>query len=93
MDALAAATTNHIGIAAMGKANVEGILNYLKGEHPYGQVFRDLPVVVVPDLNAIDFGARAVAELSLAGIRAKIKLPPCEDLAAMGREEREELLR
>ncbi len=93
LDALAVATSNNIGIAAMGKANVGGVINYLKNEYSYKLMFRDLPVIVVPDLDAIEFGGRAVAELALAGISAKIRVPPYEDLAALTVEEREELLR
>lgn len=92
LDALAAASVNHIGLAAMGKSNVTDVLGYLKKAGDYKLVFHGLSVVVVPDLDAPEFAARAVTELAISGVYAEIRLPPYEDLAALTREEREELL-
>jgi len=93
MDALAAATMGHLGFAAMGKINLKDVVNYIKTGFKFVQVFQsEDPVIIVPDLDFTDFGAQACRELGLAGIRAEIRLPDFEDLAAMSRKQREKLL-
>jgi len=91
MDALAAATAHHVGLAAMGKQSVGDVLTYVV--HQADNIFHGLGVVVVPDLDSVEFGARAVGELAFAGIKAEIRLPPYEDLAALTKVERRALLR
>jgi len=88
MDALAAATACHLGFAAMGKINLKDVIAYIKTCYR----FTAATIVVVPDLDYTDFGGLACKELALAGIRAEIRLPGEEDLAAMSNKERKLLL-
>jgi len=93
MDALAAATTGHLGFAAMGKINLKDVVHYIKTGFNFVQVFQsEEPVIIVPDLDYTNFGGLACKELALAGIKAEIRLPDFEDLAAMSRDQREALL-
>jgi len=92
MDALAAATTKHTGLAAMGKINVGDVVEYVKHGLQRTQVFDSLPVVIVPDVDSPEFGTQAITELALAGIKAEIRMPDVEDLAALSRKQRERLL-
>jgi len=93
MDALAAATEQHLGFAAMGKINLPDVVTYIKEGFKFIQVFNSTqPVIVVPDLDFTDFGTQACKELGLAGIKAEIRLPDVEDLAALNHRQRRELL-
>lgn len=93
MDALAAATECHLGFAAMGKINLKDVVSYLKAGFKFVQVFNSTePVIIVPDLDFTDFGAEACKELALAGIKAEIRLPDVEDLAALSGRQRRKLL-
>lgn len=91
-DALAAGTTHHIGLAAMGKINVGDVINYVKKGLRVSSIFAGLPVIVVPDMDAPEFGTQAITELGLAGIKAEIRMPDFEDLAALKPKQRERLL-
>lgn len=90
MDALAAATAEHLGFAAMGKINLKDVIAYIKAEYrfhiDYGQI------VIVPDLDYPDFGAEACRELALVQIHSQVRLPESEDLAAMKNTARKKLL-
>ena len=92
MDALAAATSKHIGLAAMGKINVGDVVEYVKSGLRHTQVFARLPVLIVPDVDSPEFGAQAITQLALAEINAEIRMPEFEDLAALSRKKRERLL-
>ena len=93
MDALAAATEKQLGFAAMGKINLPDVVAYLKAGFKFIQVFNSTqPVIIVPDLDFTDFGTQACKELGLAGIKAEIRLPDVEDLAALNHRQRRELL-
>jgi len=92
MDALAAATTKHIGLAAMGKINVGDVVEYVKHGLQHTQVFGQHPVLIVPDVDSPEFGTQAITQLALAGIRAAIRLPDIEDLAYLKPKQRERLL-
>jgi len=92
MDALAAATTGYVGLAAMGKINVGDVVGYIKQSLQHTQLFARLPVLIIPDVDSPEFGTQAITELALAGIRAGIRLPNVEDLAALSRKQRERLL-
>jgi len=92
-DALAAATTGHLGLAAMGKLNLKDVIEYLKGRFNFiSDAVEMSRIIVVPDLDYPEFGGLATQQLALAGIRAQVRLPDFEDLAAMTREQRERLL-
>jgi hypothetical protein len=90
MDALAAASANHLGFAAMGKINLKDVIAYIKTAYRFSTDYA--PIIVVPDLDYPDFGGLACSELALAGIRAEVRLPESEDLAAMRNKERKSLL-
>ena len=92
MDALAAATGGHIGLAAMGKINVGDVVEYVKSGLRHTQVFDRHPVVIVPDVDSPEFGAKAITQLALAEIKAEIRMPEFEDLAALSRRKRTMLL-
>ena len=92
MDALAAATSKCIGLAAMGKINVGDVVVYVKTSLEHTQLLSGTPVVIVPDLDSHEFGAKAITELALAGIRAEIRLPEFEDLAYLSPKKRKRLL-
>ena len=92
MDALAAATTKYIGLAAMGKVNVPDVVEYVKSGLQHTQVFARLPVVIIPDVDSPEFGTQAITELALAGIKAELRIPEFEDLAYLSPKKRKRLL-
>lgn len=85
-DALGAAECRHIGIGIMG--NKPPLKVMLRAAY----LLRGLSVIVVPDADAPQFGAMAVAALAAQGVKVKMLVAPRKDLAAMSLEERCQLL-
>jgi len=91
MDALAAATTGHLGLAAMGKINLKDVIDYIRRGFRF-VVDSTGMIIIVPDMDSPDFGAKAAKELALSGIRSEVRMPDFEDLAAMKKKQRVLLL-
>jgi len=92
MDALAAGSAGHIGLAAMGKINIGDVITYITAGAKFTNVFANHKVLIVPDVDSPEFGTKAITQLALAGINAEIRIPEFEDLAALSRKKRARLL-
>lgn len=76
MDALAAASAGYVGIALMGKAPGEAVLNHVAG------YLHKRPVLVVADSDAVADASRIAAALAARGRRCRImEIRPNKDLA------------
>lgn len=88
MDALAAASLGYLSIATMGASFTRYAVKFIKRVLP-----PDIAVIVVPDVDAPEFGVENVAALSAAGRRTVLRMPVgVNDLSKMSLDAREELL-
>ena len=87
MDALAAAGVGLLGVGIMGNQPNNAVLDYVA---LYARGFA--PVRVLPDQDALHFGASVVSGLAQRRILCRAIEPRAKDLAAMSISEREELL-
>lgn len=87
MDALAAAGLGFLGIAVMGNQPTYEVIEHLAG---FARSFQ--PVIVLPDADALEFGANVLCPLAMRGISGMIRAPHKKDLAEMRPEERKEFL-
>jgi hypothetical protein len=87
-DALAAAGLGYFSIATMGALFSSYALKYLNKK-----ISKDVPVIVVPDLDCPEFGAETITILSASGYRVTMRMPEgVKDLAGMKPDERRRLL-
>ena len=87
MDALAAAGIGLLGVGIMGNQPNNVVLDYVA---LYARGFA--PVRVLPDQDALHFGASVVSGLAQRRILCRAIEPRAKDLAVMGMSERRELL-
>ena len=89
MDALVAARMGHLSIATMGALFSEYALTYLSGK-----ISKDIPVIVIPDVDCLDFGVSVVKLLASTGRQCVMRVSQeGDDLAAASNKERKHLLR
>ncbi len=89
MDALAAAGMGYLSISTMGALFSEYALIYLDRNVP-----KDIPVIIIPDVDCLDFGVSVVKLLSIAGRKCVMRVSEeGDDLAAASNKERKHLLR
>lgn len=89
MDALAAAGLGYLGVATMGALFASYAVRFIKKVLPL-----DIAVIVVPDVDAPEFGVQNVGMFSELGRKAVLKMPVGgKDLAKLDLKAREELLR
>jgi len=89
MCALAAAGLGYLGLATMGALFASYAVKFIKD-----MLSSDTTVIVVPDVDAPEFGVENVTVLSAAGRKTMLRMPVGgKDLAKLSLNAREELLR
>lgn len=83
MDALAVADLGFLGVALMGNQPTPDVL-----AHVAKMVRAFSPVIVVPDVDCVEFGATVVCALSQVNITSTILMPWKKDIGEMTRKER-----
>jgi hypothetical protein len=83
MDALAAAAHGYLGVAIMGNQPTREVFEYLVKHVRAAQ-----PVMVVPDMDMLEFGPAVLCALGQAGISGMIRVPHKKDLGEMNPKER-----
>lgn len=87
MDALAAAALGYLGVALMGNMPPSSCFDYIAQQWPGREV------LVAPDKDAPDAGARWLADLTAREMNARLILLPAKDLASLDVSARKEALR
>ena len=87
MCALAAADLGFLGIAVMGNQPTVAVLDHISS-----LVRNFQPVIVVPDMDMMEFGPKVLGPLAQDGISGAILVPYAKDFAGMSLKERRKLL-
>ncbi len=88
MCALAAASEGFLSVATMGGMFSGYALKYIDKK-----MARDIPVIVIPDVDMPEFGVDAIKRFARAGRKAEMRMPEEKDLADMKPAARRRLLR
>lgn len=87
MDAMAAAGQGFVGVALMGNQPNEVVLDHLC---KYARAFQ--PVLILPDIDALEMGPTVLCAIAQRGIGGTILSPLKKDLAEMSISQRREFL-
>ena len=83
-DALAAAGVGFVGIGLMGNQPTPEILDHVV---IYARAIK--PIIIVPDIDALEFGSTILNHLAQVALVARIYMPESKDLASMTVRQRE----